>query len=221
MYTAERLFFDIETVVNPDTIDLMPDPKAPGNLKDPDKIAQAVEEKKREMIENAALDADYGRIVSIGMMWGDKKEVVFINKDVYPDYGGAKTESEMLDLFWTVYMKCNGTCVGYNILGFDLPYLLRRSLALGVKPSLTPILARYRTEPVTDLMMILYNWGSDKYKGLKQVARLYGLQNEYEEMDGSKVKDLIVEDLIRYQMSDIRLVKQLYDKMNGIYFRHR
>lgn len=37
-----RLFFDIETRANPAACALMPDPKAPANLKDPEKIAAAI-----------------------------------------------------------------------------------------------------------------------------------------------------------------------------------
>lgn len=62
----KRLFFDIETLANPETYGLMPEPKAPANLKDPEKIAQAIVDKRQEMIDNAALDPDYGQILSIG-----------------------------------------------------------------------------------------------------------------------------------------------------------
>lgn len=83
-----------------------------------------------------------------------------------------------------------------------------------------PNLAKFRTEPVTDLMMILYNWGSDKYKGLKQVAKLYGIPNDCPDVDGSKVKDLSPQQLRDYQTSDVNLVIQLYERMNGVYFSH-
>lgn len=212
-----RLFFDIETMANPEAVDLMPQPKAPMNLRDAEKIAQAIEEKKREMIENAALDADYGRIVSIGMSNG--VTFVLLNEEVFPGANDSMSEQKMLERFWREFSNCDGRCVGYNILGFDLPYLLRRSMALGVKPSILPVTARYRTEPVTDLMMILYNWGSEKFKGLKQVAKLYGITNACEGMDGSMVKEMSVEDIIRYQKNDVQMVIDLYHKMNGVYFR--
>lgn len=219
----KRLFFDIETAINPDAIDLMPEPAAPANLKDPEKIAAAIEEKRREMIEKAALDADFGRILSIGYSTGDGDGIhVMVNEDVYPDtFPYNRSEEQMLKAFWDRFKECNGACVGYNILGFDLPYLMRRSMALGIKLPFIPNLAKFRTEPITDLMMILYNWGSDKYKSLKQVAKLYGIENGAPGVDGSTVAKLDPDQLITYQISDVQMVMSLYEKMNGVYFIHR
>ncbi len=44
------LFFDIETTANLDALVYLPEPMAPGNYKDADKIAQYVIEKKAEQI---------------------------------------------------------------------------------------------------------------------------------------------------------------------------
>lgn len=230
----KRLFFDIETIANPENIVHMPSPEAPANLKDPEKIAAAIEAKRAEQIERAALDPDYGKILSIGFttIAGPAFAVnVLVNRDVYfqtpkndmedadiPEY--AVPEKELLKAFWQEFTVCGGCCVGYNILGFDLPYLLRRSFALGVNPPILPSLAKFRTEPVTDLMMILYNWGSERYKGLKQIAKLYNLPVEAEGVEGSMVAQLGMDELIQYQRSDVELVVQLYARMNGIYFNH-
>jgi len=48
---------------------------------------------------------------------------------------------------------------------------MRRSFALGIKSSIIPNLAKYRTSPTLDLMMVLYNWG--RAKSLKWVCRRY------------------------------------------------
>lgn len=211
----KRLFFDLETAASEEALELMADPKPPANLKDPAKIADAIEQKKRELIETAALDPDYGRILSIGYASSDDGpiHVSMVGGDVFED--------DLLCEFWQYFAACSGNCAGYNILGFDLPYLMRRSMALGVRVSLIPVLAKFRTEPVTDLMAILYNWGSDRYKSLKQVARLYRIPNDCPDMDGSKVKDMTPGELREYQASDVRLVQALYQKMNGVYFNHR
>jgi DNA polymerase elongation subunit (family B) len=223
-----RLFLDIETQANPETIALMPEPKAPGNLKDPAKIEAAIAEKKAEWIETAALDPDYGRILSIGTFVEDKI-AVYINGEIYPEFvpdesDEAETvvykasETRILEAFWEDFRWCDCRCVGFNILSFDLPYLLRRSMALGIKVPFLPSLAKYRVEPVTDLFGILYNWDWQRAKGLKQIAKLYGIPNDCPDVDGSKVKDLDVEALCAYQASDVKLTIALYQKMNGVYF---
>lgn len=227
-----RMILDIETTCNPDAVSLMPDPKAPANIKDPEKIRAAIEEKRAEQIANAALDPDYGRILSIGMYNENlaKPLVVYINAEVYPEVKDVEDEhgwliplpeAGMLNCFWLEFAACRGYCVGYNILNFDLPYLMRRSMALGVKVPLMPVLAKFRTEPVTDLMMILYNWGADRYKGLKQVARLYGIPNDCPDVDGSMTSEMTAEQLRAYQISDLKLTLALYNRMNGVYFCHK
>jgi len=218
---VKRLFFDIETTANPDAVQLMPDPKAPANLKDPEKIAAAIEEKKRELVEMAALDPDYGRLLSIGYSFGGDAVAVLLNEAVFPGHEYAVPEVDMLQRFWDALKDCSGCCVGYNILSFDLPYLMRRSMALGVKLPFVPMLAKFRTDPVTDLMAILYNWGGDRYKPLKTVAVLYRLENGADGIDGSQVAGLDADSLVNYQVSDVHLVMQLYQRMNGVYFMHR
>jgi len=70
METNNILFFDIETEGNPEVFDIMPEPTAPANYKDADKIAAYIAEKKAEQQSMAALDSDYGRIITIGMQLG-------------------------------------------------------------------------------------------------------------------------------------------------------
>lgn len=231
-----RMFFDCETLANPETCALMPDPviEAPANYKDPVKIAEYIAEKaaaaKAAAIEKAALDPDYGKILSLGYATSYESiiHVRLLGEGFDRDEEGPngeqisvhyeRTEVDLLKEFWAVFKYCNGCAVGYNILGFDIPYLLRRSMAAGVKVLLFPNLAKFRTEPITDLMAILYNWGSDRYKSLKQVARIYKLVNDCPDVDGSKLASLTPDQLRAYQTSDVKLVMQLYQKMNGVYF---
>ncbi|NCB32184.1 MAG: hypothetical protein EOM66_12360 [Clostridia bacterium] len=224
----KRLFFDIETQANPENLGLAPEPKAAANLKDPEKIAADIAAKKQALIDMAVLDPDYGKVLSIGyatsvdgpiQTFATGQCVGIEGKSGEPINEILLTEEDLIRHFWNVFADCGGRAVGYNILSFDLPYLLRRSMALGVKVPLMPFLARYRAEPVTDLMAILYNWGADKYKGLKQVAKLYGIPNDCPEMDGSQVSSTTPPELLHaYQASDVKLVISLYNRMNGVYF---
>ncbi len=59
------LFFDIETTPNSGAIALLPEPAAPANYKDADKIAQYVSDKKAEQIAQAPLDADLGKVIAM------------------------------------------------------------------------------------------------------------------------------------------------------------
>jgi DNA polymerase elongation subunit (family B) len=152
------LFFDIETTANSEALALLPEPSAPANYKDADKISQYVAEKKTEQIIQAPLDADLGKVTAISLQSGIENPLeVHLVSD--PE---TLTESDLIRWFWSEFARADGRSCGYNIIGFDLPYLLRRSFDLGIQVPCQPRLAKYLTEPTTDLMGILYNWRRPK-----------------------------------------------------------
>ncbi len=205
------LFFDIETEANKDALKYLETPTAPSNWKDPDKIKAYIEEKQQEQIERAALDADFGKIVAIGVKIDDSDTLSMVIGNGYD-----ATERDLIQDFWNVYGGNHGQSCGYNIIGFDLPYLMRRSFDLGIKPSIIPNLAKYQTSPTLDLMMVLYNWSG--FKGLKFVADRYGIPNPLPDLVGSKVATMDSETLRAYVENDVNMVYNLYHRMKGIYF---
>ena len=206
------ILFDIETRGNQEALQFLPEVQAPGNYKDPEKIEEYIARKREEQINNAALDPDLGKIVAIGWMDVKVKEVKPIS--YVPSH--FEGEEGLIKAFWKLLKEHNGYCVGYNLLNFDLPYLVRRSFALDIKLPIYPILARYRTQPVLDLMQVLYNWGAPK--SLKWVAERYGFIVPMPDVDGSMVADMDEDTLRKYVESDIVVTYQLYKKMEGIYF---
>lgn len=206
------LFFDIETTANPDAIALLPEPAAPANYKDADKIAQYVSDKKAEQIAQAPLDADLGKVIAIATQFGLENQVeVSLVGD--PE---TATEADLIKSFWSAYARASGRSCGYNIIGFDLPYLLRRSFELGINVPVFPRLAKYQTEPTIDLMGILYNWGTPR--GLKWVCKRYGIENPLPDLNGSLVAEMDQETLHKYAGNDVYLVVELYKRMCGVYF---
>ena len=139
------LFFDIETTANADAIALLPEPSAPANYKDQVKIAQYITEKKAEQIAQAPLDADLGKVIAISLQNGIESSVeVHLIGD--PE---TKTESDLIRWFWSLFAKADGRSCGYNIIGFDLPYLLRRSFDLGIQVPIQPQLSKFRIDPLS------------------------------------------------------------------------
>lgn len=197
------VFFDIETTPNLDVVGLLPEPTAPGNYKDADKIQAYIAEKRQDQVSGMALDPDFCKVKSIAYKT-DEQEVVVLMED----------EAKMIKFFWEVVRNSLRIC-GYNIIGFDLPVLLRRSFELGIKPPAVFNLSKYKTDNVIDLMGILYNWNN--FKGLKFVAKRYGIVNRAEGINGSMVDSLTPEQLAEYNASDVMMVYDLYNKMEGIY----
>ena len=203
------LTFDIETLADPAAVALLPDPKPAANLKDPVKIAADIEDKKAERLAMAALDPDIATIKAISLTSGKLSDalVLIVDKD--------HTEKEVITEFWK---RFTGRSCGYNILGFDWPFILRRSFDLGLSACIKnrPVLAKYRTDSTIDLMGILYNW--DRAKALKTVAKRYNLEVLAPDCDGSMVAQMSDIDIRAYCLSDLWITLQLYEKMSGIYF---
>jgi hypothetical protein len=190
-------------------------PKAPKNIKDADKIEEAISAKYQEIIAGAALDPDLCSIKSVAYATGLTGEVVvnIVNKKT--------TEKQVLADFWDKFGRCSGYSVGYNIMGFDFPVLLRRSFELGVVPTMIPNLAKFRTDPTTDLMQIFSNWDWHFTKPLKWVCRRYGIEIPAGyEVNGSQVATMTEKQLRVYAASDVVVLQSLYKRMNGYYFVH-
>ena len=207
-----KMFLDIETVGNPSAIALVDEPEAPKNLKDPEKIAAAIAEKKQEIEDHAGLDNDLGQIAAIGYAIGKSGDIVtnVVQK--------GNTERSVLKDFWFAFSEVNGRCAGYNILQFDLPFIMKRSFDLGIRPSIIPNLAKYRTEPVTDLYQLLCGWDYRGGKKLKWICKRYGIEVLAEDVDGSMVKDMTPDEIAAYLRSDIHITRELYYRMEGYYF---
>lgn len=206
------MFVDIETGADEAAIKLLDAPTAPKNIKDPVKIEAAIAEKLADTIEHAPLNRDIGKILAIGYAIGRDGSVMtnIVSK--------KNTEKSVLQDFWMQFAIVHGRAAGYNILGFDFPFILRRSFALGVKPSIIPHLSKYRTEPITDLMMILCDWNYLEAKKFKWICKRYGIKLEAEGVDGSMVKDMSPEEIHVYLHSEVAATRELYYRMQGFYF---
>ena len=140
--TSPQFASDIETgpqteeelllITYPYNSKLWPHKWKKGNIKDPKKIE--AKNKEREGAYNqaaadgllwkhlkAALDPALGRVLYIGFTGSSSEPVLGFS---------SKDEAVNLELNWELYESTKregGRVVGHNWLGFDLPYLIRRS----------------------------------------------------------------------------------------------
>lgn len=167
------------------------DPKAVkvGNLKNPDKISEKIREAEEEypqrvkeheqayemakfeyqakVVSKAALNALCGRVVAIGIKTAEEEIIL----------SGA--EAEMLKKFWEFYGTRSEIFVGWNIAGFDIPFLVRRSWANGVcVPAVYN--GRFLSSKFADLME-KFACGEYGYKlSLDNAAKFLGVNGKYE-----------------------------------------
>ncbi len=115
---------DIETIPNVDVVDLIPEPKAHGALKDPVKIAADIERKKAEAAGKMGLDPNFGRICVIG--YAERVDGEMSTSDHRLEEATDDAERELLAAFWGM-SKTRGRIGTFNGAGFDIPFITRRS----------------------------------------------------------------------------------------------
>ncbi len=176
-----KVVLDIETVQAPREewarlagINLVaPEAHAGGAASDLFNHAEARKQREHEetLYERSAFDATFSRIVCIGLLIFSDSMVC---RDAVSWYGA--NEEELLRRFWTRLKDVRPTqFITHNGLGFDLPFIKKRSIIHRVKPSLDINLAKFRTEPVYDTMAIWSNWDMRGWVKLDVLARALGV----------------------------------------------
>ena len=103
----------------------------------------------------------------------------------------VEDERRILEGFWEVVRSARDwRFVTYNGLAFDLPYLIRRSIYVGVPSSSGLPLRPFAPDRHFDVMRILSNWERSDAVRLDVVAELLGLQKWPPGMEGSQVLGL-------------------------------
>ena len=166
--------FDIETGPDTDkrTSLFVPEFEAPGNVKDPQKIAEAIARKEQAWKEDLALSALTGRILVIGVH--DMTEGKTLHME--------GTEKAILTEFWSLVQSTKNTTVmiGHYVHTFDLPFIIRRSWHNGVDVPKRFLCdsRRWTDEGITDLLKV---WGfggrqpEDNFVSLDFLAKHLGV----------------------------------------------
>ncbi len=180
-----------------------------------DLFAQADEEARRrdeeELYAKSAFDGTYARIVCIG--------AVFLSDDLEPRgatcWFGAN-EKELLQRFWQrVGKERPALWITHNGLGFDLPFIKKRSIIHQVRPTIDVNLARFRTEPVYDTMAVWSNWDSRGWVKLDTLARALGVETK--SGSGNQVLPMwergAAKDIALYCLHDAYVTYACYTRM--------
>jgi DNA polymerase elongation subunit (family B) len=177
---VNKIVFDIETFSLTGAEAFIPEPEAPSNWKDPEKIAAFIVDATAKAVSRCALDPDLCQIVAIGIY--DPEEAKESKRTTILLAGDETAERAALEEFWDRTHGCD--FIGYNILDFDLPVLIRRSQYLGIDFRNTSV-DRYRSNHI-DLMQYLSWNGKVKYRSLDFYCRRFGIQVE----DATTGKDI-------------------------------
>jgi len=224
------LVFDIETVGE--------------NWNDLDAVTQAsltdwIDKVARTQLEKESLRVDIqqglgfspltGRIVTIGLYDIDREEgaVYYTGNKGDDDFVQGSfvlkecSEKKMLENFWEG-AKSYDTFVTFNGRGFDVPFLLHRSVALGVMPTCNLMEHRYVQQQKgvrhIDLQDELTFYGAMFRKpSLHLFCRAYGIESpKTKGVSGNNVTELFLQrkfrDIALYNSRDVIATVELYTK---------
>ncbi len=166
------------------------------------------------------LRPEFGHVVCIGMGHDARRRGDLETKAVTAR--GVAEERRILEAFWDVVKARRDWCfITYNGLAFDLPFLLRRSIYLGVTPTTGLPLRPFALDSHFDVMRVLSNWERGDAVRLDIVAELLGLSKSPPGMDGSQVLGLWragrVEEIEAYCLGDVRLVYEVFLRIEGFF----
>lgn len=209
--------FDIETMRNGALIGKLPEPEVSlGNLKDPAKIEEKKAAVKAEQIEKMALSPIWGRMCSYAIAGDGVEHSAVIAKD---------TDSAETDLLEQCFSQIREhRIITYNGNGFDLPFLFRRAVILGVDPrewgiaTLAELTQRYNNSWHVDLMTV---WaGYNGREKLENVATAV-LGDHKQDIDFREFPELIrtaegQKKIMQYNLQDTILTLQLFNRFDGV-----
>ncbi len=161
--------------------------------------------------DKSSFDGTFSRIVCIGAIaFSDLMEP----QGAMAWYGGQ--EKELLRKFWVWMGQCRpALLITHNGLGFDLPFIKKRSIIQQVKPTIEISLAKFRTEPVYDTLAVWSNWESRGWVKLDVLARALGVETK--SGSGKQVAEMWQagrgKEIAEYCLQDCYVTYACYSKM--------
>ena len=134
-------------------------------------------------------------------------------------------EKEIIEILWGE-LKNARPVIGFNILAFDLPVLLARSVFLDVAPSRSFSNVKPWEDTVIDVYLKRFgsrgNTDRKKPGTLKKLAKLYGIEVPAGDFEGSQVAEAMKtpkgqKELRKYVKSDVAITRELFKKWEGYF----
>lgn len=180
-------------------------------------LAESVGE---ENWRRTALDGAQGQIFSIA--WAVENGPIQCLHNEYIDKYKETSDRILLTNF---YLELNEALsgrppffIGQNVADFDLRFMFRRSVILGVKP---PFKLPHAGRHGSDFYDLQQEWGGFKARiSLDSMCKALGIEGKPDDIDGSKVWTYIesgdYEKVIEYNKYDVEQTRKVYNKFNFI-----
>jgi hypothetical protein len=219
----KTIFFDIETLPS-----LLPGVRAefiaavqaPAKYSKPESIAEWLRENREAEGESAWLktsfDGGVGHVCCIALAVDDGPARSY---QVPADgYGNRNHEAELLMAFFSDLADIGrSVLVGHNVIGFDLPFIWKRCMVLGIKPPSwfprNP--SKYSSEMVRDTMLL---WDQEQRHGgsMDRICKLLGIPGKGG-ITGADVWPMVeagdIEGVAAYCRADVERTRLMFKRM--------
>ncbi len=204
---------DLETIADPSALDILPEVKPAGNLKDPAKIEADIADKKKKQILEMGMSPLLNMICCAGWYDSNHQSGAFTLTEATPE-----AEKELLIQFWDHLSKYDHF-VTFNGRAFDLRCLYMHGIIHGIRPAVNIDKGRYNKTGSnhTDVRLILA--GEDKFATgkLDFFAKKFLGDHKTEGIDGELVQGYwemsLTDDIKEYCIKDCELTYRLFEKV--------
>ena len=220
------LVLDIETIpldsslTRPYPTDRQP----PANYKSEETIAKWREmDRQRWETDRAkeySLNPRLGRVLCLGWATTDDEGNLLTHGLEYA--AEEPSEADVLERFWRMALEADGRVVTWNG-SWDLRFLVMRSLACGIQPSLGAYYIRewfrkYVTQPHFDCKAVVLNWDVRvSGEGLDEWSKFLGLPGKTEGISGKDVWPLyqggMHDEIAEYCVRDVLATAAVYHRL--------
>ena len=241
-----NIFFDIETIPVQDADQIAGlvadmeakrdqaklEAKAPGNYKKPEAIEQYIADARaaldadheaavKQAIERTSFDGGLGQVVCIG--WAVEDELAMsVN---VADLSRA-AEADMLRQFFAALLgahrSTSGTrpcLIGHNSNAFDIPFMWRRAMVLGIRP---PIWFPRDPKPWGDATFdTMTAWAGVKDRiSMDRLCRVLGIPGKGDGPTGADVWPMVqagrISEVADYCRDDVERTRAIWRRMNFV-----
>lgn len=218
----KTIFFDIETIPSqlPGILDeFKAAVTAPAKYSKPESIAEWLKENRDSEAEAAWLktsfDGGVGQVVCIGWAVGEGDAQSVFD----PHWNGSSAGEKVTILHFFSQLEAIGrsVLVGHNVIGFDLPFIWKRCMVLGIKPPSwfprNP--SKYSSEMVRDTMLL---WDQEQRSGgsMDRICRLMGIPGKGD-ISGADVWPMVkagdIEAVAEYCRGDVERTRAMFKRM--------
>ena len=226
-----NIYFDMETIpgqkpevmaqIVADAEEAKQNIKVPKTHKKPEAIVAYIAEKSEEIdagiddtYRKTALDGTVGQIATISFAVDDENPITLWD-DALNERGIISAAFHEMGLFYDPASMRRPVFVGHNILNFDLPFLWKRAVILGIKP---PAFIPFKAKPWdTTIFDTMIEWsGMRNFISQDKISKCLGNPGKGD-MDGSKVWDYVkagrIAEVADYNASDVIAVRNNFKRM--------